>query len=106
MLVFQVNRPCTLSTTCLTFLRFNLRVSLSLSHPHIDIFLTTIGNIFRYSFTLFVLYFMFVLQIIGGFPFTTDIALITGTDLESFREEERVTMLTGFTTHFFTVCKL
>jgi len=49
---------------------------------------------------------MFVLQIIGGFPFTTDIALITGTDLESFREEERVTMLTGFTTHFFTVCKL
>ncbi|KAL9328875.1 hypothetical protein ACSQ67_003878 [Phaseolus vulgaris] len=36
-----------------------------------------------------------VFQIIGGFPFTTDIALITGTDLESFREEERVTMLTG-----------
>ncbi|KAK7368446.1 hypothetical protein VNO80_10472 [Phaseolus coccineus] len=36
-----------------------------------------------------------VFQIIGGFPFTTDIVLITGTDLESFREEERVTMLTG-----------
>ncbi|RDX71339.1 Mannosyl-oligosaccharide glucosidase GCS1 [Mucuna pruriens] len=36
-----------------------------------------------------------VFQIIGGFPFTTDIVLISGTDSESSREEERVSMLTG-----------
>ncbi|KAL5175253.1 Mannosyl-oligosaccharide glucosidase GCS1 [Glycine soja] len=36
-----------------------------------------------------------VFQIIGGFPFTTDIVLISGTDLETSREEERVSMLTG-----------
>ncbi|WVZ23581.1 hypothetical protein V8G54_002125 [Vigna mungo] len=35
-----------------------------------------------------------VFQIIGGFPFTTDIVLITGTDIES-SQEERVSMLTG-----------
>nr|KYP52954.1 putative mannosyl-oligosaccharide glucosidase [Cajanus cajan] len=36
-----------------------------------------------------------VFQIIGGFPFTTDIALISGTDSDSSRIEERVSMLTG-----------
>ncbi|TKY59878.1 Mannosyl-oligosaccharide glucosidase GCS1 [Spatholobus suberectus] len=36
-----------------------------------------------------------VFQIVGGFPFTTDIVLISGTDSESSREEERVRMLTG-----------
>ncbi|CAJ2677586.1 mannosyl-oligosaccharide glucosidase GCS1-like protein [Trifolium pratense] len=36
-----------------------------------------------------------VFQIIGGFPFTTDIVLISGTDLESSRVEERVNSLTG-----------
>ncbi|QCD83380.1 mannosyl-oligosaccharide glucosidase [Vigna unguiculata] len=35
-----------------------------------------------------------VFQIIGGFPFATDIVLITGTDIES-SQEERVSMLTG-----------
>ncbi|KAL5055445.1 hypothetical protein RYX36_036127 [Vicia faba] len=36
-----------------------------------------------------------VFQIIGGFPFTTDIVLISGTDSESSRVEERVNSLTG-----------
>ncbi|KAL2343449.1 hypothetical protein Fmac_004734 [Flemingia macrophylla] len=36
-----------------------------------------------------------VFQIIGGFPFTTDIALISGTDSKSSRVEERINMLTG-----------
>ncbi|XP_027344066.1 mannosyl-oligosaccharide glucosidase GCS1 isoform X2 [Abrus precatorius] len=36
-----------------------------------------------------------VFQIIGGFPFTTDIALISGTNLYSSRVEERVSSLTG-----------
>jgi len=49
---------------------------------------------------------MFVLQIIGGFPFTTDIVLITGTDLESSREEERVIMLTGFTKLLYSLQNL
>lgn len=38
---------------------------------------------------------MLVFQIIGEFPFTTDIALISGTDSDSSRIEERVSMLTG-----------
>jgi hypothetical protein len=42
-----------------------------------------------------------MLQIIGGFPFTTDIVLISGTDLESSRVEERVNSLTGF--HHFCI---
>lgn len=36
-----------------------------------------------------------VFQIIGGFPFTTDIVLISGTDSVSSRVEERVNSLTG-----------
>ncbi|KAK2363549.1 SWI/SNF-related matrix-associated actin-dependent regulator of chromatin subfamily A protein [Trifolium repens] len=36
-----------------------------------------------------------MLQIIGGFPFTTNIVLISGTDLESSRVEERINSLTG-----------
>ncbi|KAK7260826.1 hypothetical protein RIF29_27124 [Crotalaria pallida] len=36
-----------------------------------------------------------VFQIIGGFPFTTDIVLISGTSSESSRIEERVNFLTG-----------
>ncbi|KAK2349525.1 SWI/SNF-related matrix-associated actin-dependent regulator of chromatin subfamily A protein [Trifolium repens] len=35
------------------------------------------------------------LKIIGGFPFTTNIVLISGTDLESSRVEERINSLTG-----------
>lgn len=48
-----------------------------------------------------------MLQIIGGFPFTTDIVLITGTgtDIES-SQEERVSMLTGFTTLLYNVQNL
>ncbi|XP_061360751.1 mannosyl-oligosaccharide glucosidase GCS1 isoform X1 [Gastrolobium bilobum] len=38
---------------------------------------------------------VFVFQIIGGFPFTTDIVLISGTGSESSRVEERVSNLTG-----------
>ncbi|MED6180460.1 hypothetical protein PIB30_010676 [Stylosanthes scabra] len=36
-----------------------------------------------------------VFQIIGGFPFATDIALLSGTGSESSRVEERVSHLTG-----------
>ncbi|KAF1887903.1 hypothetical protein Lal_00023911 [Lupinus albus] len=36
-----------------------------------------------------------VFQIMGGFPFTTDIVLISGTDSESSRVEQRVRNLTG-----------
>ncbi|KAL5055444.1 hypothetical protein RYX36_036126 [Vicia faba] len=36
-----------------------------------------------------------VFQIVGDFPFTTDIALISGTDSESSSVEERVNSLTG-----------
>ncbi|XP_057751038.1 mannosyl-oligosaccharide glucosidase GCS1 [Arachis stenosperma] len=36
-----------------------------------------------------------VFQIIGGFPFTTDIALLSGTGSESSRVDERVSQLTG-----------
>ncbi|KAJ1407359.1 Six-hairpin glycosidase superfamily [Sesbania bispinosa] len=36
-----------------------------------------------------------VFQIIGGFPFTTDIVLVSGTDSESSRVEERISSLTG-----------
>jgi len=46
-----------------------------------------------------------VLQIIGGFPFATDIVLITGTDIES-SQEERVSMLTGFTALLYSVQNL
>ncbi|CAL0329724.1 unnamed protein product [Lupinus luteus] len=36
-----------------------------------------------------------VFQIVGGFPFTADIALISGTDSESSGVEERISNLTG-----------
>jgi hypothetical protein len=35
------------------------------------------------------------MQIIGGFPFTTDIVFISGTDSESSIVEERVNSLAG-----------
>lgn len=41
-------------------------------------------------------FFNFMVQIIGGFPFTTDIVLISGTDSGSSRVEERIHSLTGF----------
>jgi len=41
-------------------------------------------------------FFNFMVQIIGGFPFTTDIVLISGTDSRSSRVEERINSLTGF----------
>lgn len=47
------------------------------------------------GFYLFI-FLIFLLQIIGGFPFTTDIVLISGTDSESSRVEERISNLTGF----------
>jgi len=37
-----------------------------------------------------------MLQVIGGFSFTTDIIFISGTDSESSRVEERVSSLSGF----------
>lgn len=103
VLVFQVNRPCTLCNTHLTFLIFtSLILLLTHTHNHSP---TTLENIFPYGFTSYVLLnFLFVLQIIGGFPFTTDIVLISGTDLETSREEERVSMLTGFHRLLYNVC--
>jgi len=46
------------------------------------------------SYALLILSFM--LQVIGGFSFTTDIIFISGTDSESSRVEERVSSLSGF----------
>jgi len=43
-----------------------------------------------------------MLQIIGGFPFTTDIVFINATNSVSSRVEKRVNSLTGFY-HFWVV---
>jgi len=43
-----------------------------------------------------------MLQIIGGFPFTTDIVFISATNSESSRVEKHVNSLTGFY-HFWIV---
>jgi hypothetical protein len=75
---------------------FKVKTKAKISHRPKPKFTHFIGR--KIYLTVF---FYFMLQIIGGFPFTTDIVLISGTDLESSRVEERVNSLTGF--HHFCI---